>query len=427
MRNAILAIAVVLCIGQFRSLFAQTLQVTPDHVLIDESAAIRATGLQPNERITIRGALTDGAGELWASQADFIADAQGNVDTSKQAAASGSYKEVSAMGLVWSMMPADKKAGMYRGMRGGAPQTMEFTLLRDGKPVSTAQLQQVTVADGVQRVILREQGVYGVLFLPATNGRHPGVLVVGGSEGGMPLARAAWLADRGYAALALAYFRFQDLPRDLEAIPLEYFGRALDWMAQRPEIDGSRLAVMGTSRGGELALQLGSMFPQIRAVVAYVPANVRYPACCGNTSVPYAWTWQGQPLAYLTRPMRQDPEFVMRATIAVEQTHGPVLMISGEDDHVWDSSEMADDVVDRLKRAHFAYSFENLKYPHAGHAAGRPEIIPAWHGDVRQPVSGEEMDLGGSPKGDAESTLDAIPKVLGFLHQNLEEQENVPR
>jgi hypothetical protein len=31
------------------------------------------------------------------------------------------------------------------------------------------------------------------------------------------------------------------------------------------------------------------------------------------------------------------------------------------------------------------------------------------------------MDLGGSVKGDAESSLDAIPKVLAFLRQNLQE------
>lgn len=30
------------------------------------------------------------------------------------------------------------------------------------------------------------------------------------------------------------------------------------------------------------------------------------------------------------------------------------------------------------------------------------------------------MDLGGSPRGDAESSLDAIPKVLEFLKQSLQ-------
>jgi len=130
---------------------------------------------------------------------------------------------------------------------------------------------------------------------------------VGGSEGGMPLGKAAWLASRGYAALALAYFRYDDLPPLLEGIPLEYFGSALAWMMQRPEISADRIAVVGTSRGGELALQLGSMFPQIKAVVAFVPANVRYPACCGNTRVPYAWTWRGQALAF-EFPRGRGPE-----------------------------------------------------------------------------------------------------------------------
>jgi dienelactone hydrolase len=421
LRNAIFAAAAVLCTGGFGLLRAQTLRVIPDHTLVDESATIRASGLQPNERIVISAELTDGGGERWMSQAQFIADAQGNVDTSAQAPVGGSYKEVSAMGLVWSMMPADKKAGAYRAMRIGAAQAIEFALLRDGKQAFSAELQQAILADGVQRVILNEQGLHGILFLPAANGRHPGVLVLGGSEGGMPLERAAWLADRGYAALALAYFRYEDLPRDLEAIPLEYFQRALNWMVRRPEIESDRIAVMGGSRGGELALQLGSMFPQIRAVVAYVPANTLHAACCGSTKVPYAWTWQGTPLAYISLRTRQQPEVVMRATIPVERIHGPVLMISAEDDHVWNSSEMADDVVGRLKSTHFAYSVENLKYPHAGHAAGRPEIVPTWRGEVTHPVSGQEMDLGGSAKGDAESSVDAIPKVLGFLKRNLQD------
>ena len=74
----------------------------------------------------------------------------------------------------------------------------------------------------------------------------------------------------------------------------------------------------------ELALELGSVIPQIKAVVAYVPANVRRAACCGNTRVPYAWTWQGQPLAYESgRGARRNLEVAMRAVITVEYTINP--------------------------------------------------------------------------------------------------------
>jgi len=415
----ILILAASLWTGALGVASAQTLDVIPNRVMVDESAVIRASGFAPNDHVSIQAELVDGGGEPWSSQAEFIADAQGVVDTSKQAPVKGSYDEVSALGLVWSMKPAAKRVPSYQPPRELGSQFIKLRLMRNGQPVASAQMEQLAAADGVQQIKVEGQ-LHGVLYLPNTKERHPGVLVVGGSEGGIPHRKAAWLASRGYAALALAYFRFDDLPPRLEGIPLEYFGSAIGWMMQRPEISADRIAVVGTSRGGELALQLGSMFPQIKAVVAYVPPNVRFPACCGNTRVPYAWTWQGHPLAFVfPRALLRNPMAAMQAAIEVERTHGPILLISGEDDGVWESTSMADAVVARLKQTHFPYSYEHLKYPHAGHRAGRPEIVPTWHGSVRNPTSGREENLGGNAEGDARSSLDAIPKVLEFLRESL--------
>jgi hypothetical protein len=80
---------------------------------------------------------------------------------------------------------------------------------------------------------------------------------------------------------------------------------------------------------------------------------------------------------------------------------------------------MADSVVARLKEHHFTFDVEHLKYQHAGHGAGRPEIVPAWQGYTRNPTSGREVEMGGTPQGNAESSLDAIPKVLEFLENSL--------
>lgn len=399
----------------------QSLKISPGRILVDEGATIRAEGLNPNEHVTLRAELVDGGNESWSAQAEFTADANGVVDTSIQAPVKGSYNEVSAMGLVWSMKPEARHVSSYQPPRDLTPQVIDFHLIRNGQEAASSRLEQLGVADGVQRIALNG-ALHGVLLVPNTSGRHPGVLVVGGSEGGMPLRKAAWIASHGYAALALAYFRYDDLPQKLAGIPLEYFGSALSWMMRRAEISSEKLAVVGTSRGGELALQLGSMFPEIKAVVAYVPANVRIAACCGDTRVPYAWTWQGQPLAFV-RPREIGNSFLeTRAAIAVEHTRGPILLISGNDDGVWRSTEMSEAVVRRLKEEHFAYSYQALEYPHAGHRAGRPEIVPTWHGSITNPTSGREEDLGGNPKGDAESSLDAIPKVLEFLRQSLPQQ-----
>jgi dienelactone hydrolase len=415
-----LRLAVYLPSIAFFGLHAQTLEVSPNRVMADESASIRATGLPPNERLTIRAELVDGADVHWTSQADFVADSQGRMDTSKQPAVAGSYLEVSSMGLIWSMMPSSSKTPRYLPPRGFGVQTIEFQLMRGSAQLASARLEQIPVTEGVEQVSLHDGELRGMLFLPPGKDRHPGVLVLGGSEGGMPSRRAAWLASHGFAALALAYFRYDDLPKELAGIPLEYFGHALNWMANRPQIAPDRIAVMGVSRGAELALQLASMSPAIKAVVAYVPANVRYPACCGFTSVPYAWTWEGRGLAF--RPVRGgvgQEAMAMQAAIKVELTGGPILLISGKQDRVWDSSSMADSIVARLKQFRFAYNVEQLKYPHAGHGAGRPEIVPAWLGLTRNPTSGREMEMGGTPRGNAESSLDAIPKVIAFLQQSL--------
>ena len=397
---------------------AQTLNITPPRALADQAPLIRATGLQPNEHVKIRAELADGLDHAWRSEAEFIADAEGVVDVSQQAPVKGSYKKVSAGGLIWSMMPADSKVNIYQAQKQLGPQTIHFKLERGGQSAASADFEQLSMADGVKRIELKG-GLHGVLFEPAGDGPHHGVLVLGGSEGGAPTRNAAWLASHGYAALALAYFKWEGLPAQLSGIPLEYFGQAISWLLKRPEISNDKLAVVGGSRGGELALQLGSMYPQIKSVVAFVPANSRHGACCGPAAFSSpAWTWKGTPLAYISG--RGNPVMEQAAAIHVEDTGGPILLISGQDDAVWESSRMSDAVMARLRSAHFQYDFEQLKYPHAGHRAGHPGILPAFHKSGTNPLSGREMHYGGTAEGDAASSIDAAPKVLEFLRKSFD-------
>ena len=395
----------------------QTLTVTPAQVMSDEAAAIRVTGLQPGQHVTLRAELTDGGNQPWAAEAEFAADAGGMVDATRQAPVKGSYKTVSAMGLVWAMKPAAKDVHIYEAPRDLGPQSIRIHLWIDGREAGAAELEQLAVAPGVRAENV-DGALQGRLFLPAGAGRHAAVLVLSGSDGGMPVRRAAWLASHGYVALALCYFHCEGRPEMLLRIPLEYFQQALGWLMVRPEVDRERVGVMGVSRGGELALQLGSMFPALKAVVAYVPANVRYPACCGFSGQMPAWTWGGRDLMYAA-PRLREPGQRMEAAIHVETTHGAILMIGGTDDGVWSSAEMVEEAASRLRSAHFGHPVVALVYPHAGHRAGLPEIIPAWSKGARHPVTGGETDFGGTPEGNAESTVDAIPKVLGFLGEAL--------
>jgi dienelactone hydrolase len=171
----------------------------------------------------------------------------------------------------------------------------------EGRAVAETRAERRLVAPGVTWRLVRERGLAGILFLPPGLGPHPAVVTLTGSGGGLRFSRewGALLAPPGYAALALAYFNYEDLPRLLEGIPLEYFGTAIHWLREQPEVRGDRLPVMGISRGGELAQLLGATHPELTAVVGYVPSGIVH-ATPGIGMA--AWTHHGEPVPYLFPP-----------------------------------------------------------------------------------------------------------------------------
>ena len=55
-----------------------------------------------------------------------------------------------------------------------------------------------------------------------------------GAGGGLSEGGAESFAREGFAALALAYFELDGLPRELMEIPLEYFEGAIAWLKRHP-------------------------------------------------------------------------------------------------------------------------------------------------------------------------------------------------
>ena len=176
----------------------------------------------------------------------------------------------------------------------------------------------------------------------------------------------------------------------------------------------------GASRGGELALLLGATFREINAVAAWVPSGVVFWALGlaepGDTRPRVAWTFRGRPLPYLQenntsgdpeparepgRPVAYAPFYrshlrdtraVERATIPVEKIRGPVQMVSGVDDQMWPSSDLADIALRRLERHRHPFPFRHLKYPEAGHAI-LPPYWPLPELRVVTPVSYTHLTL----------------------------------
>nr|WP_055501482.1 acyl-CoA thioester hydrolase/BAAT C-terminal domain-containing protein [Nonomuraea pusilla] len=301
---------------------------------------------------------------------------------------------------------------------------------------------------------------YGTLWLPPGAGPAPAVLVLGGSEGGTPDDVGAALARAGFLALASPCFGGAGLPAQLVEVPLERFGERLRWLAALPRGPGAArrvraggllggasrpVAVVGRSKGGELALLVASAYPElVAAVVAYSgsgvgwqgidrgPGAYRRPArpswTLGGAAVPFlpfARPTPGQVLSLLgylvgrpppSRPFYEralgDAAAVERATIPVERFPGPVLLVSGADDQVWPSLELAEIAVRRLGGRSDAARpdrrrVEHLVYEGAGHLAG-----PC-------PPRARGFAAGGTPEANAAAAADAWPRVVAFLRAAL--------
>jgi dienelactone hydrolase len=388
------------------------IELSSDSAVIDERLTIRVRGLEPGRPVTVSASVAMRDRCLW-SYASFVARPDGTVDLSTDAPVAGTYTGVDAMGLFWSVGP--RRRSPHRPAEGGSA-ILSATV--DGSEVAIAQVRRRWARPDLEVVDVRERGLVGRMYRATSATPGPAVLVLGGSEGGLggwTHMMAAGLATHGLTALSLAYFRTEGLPPRLSVVPLEYFERALEWLGEDLAVDPSRLAVMGASRGGELALLLGATFPMLRAVVAYAPSHVVWSEIAfGFRRRRSSWSHKGRPLPFVdmqlpmgsatpARVLDSNPD----AVIPVERINGAVLAVSGMEDTLWPSSLMADRVMDRLAHHRHRFPFEHLKYPGVGHGITRPYVVTGG------------LAHGGTAAGAARANEHSWEHVRSFLHANL--------
>jgi len=281
---------------------------------------------------------------------------------------------------------------------------------------------------------LLNRALVGRFRVPAGKTPSPGLLVLGGAEGGLESADelAGQFVREGFATLALAYFGASSLPSMLGEIPLEYFHKAIDWLREAPDVDSARVGIVGHSKGAEAALLIGASAPRVRAVVAYAPSHVAWQALNWKSPPQSSWTYQGSPVPFVryvraeervqregwralyTASLEADPDAVRTAEIPVERTRGAILLVSGGEDGVWPSSEMARSIIKRLRANSFAYPCHHLEYPGAGHAIAGLADVPA---TIKGPWG--EMRFGGTDAANASARADAWSNMLRFLREHL--------
>ncbi|MAD77437.1 MAG: hypothetical protein CML20_22150 [Rheinheimera sp.] len=257
----------------------------------------------------------------------------------------------------------------------------------------------------------------------------PTVIVVGGSDGGLNSATTAAqaFAEQGVAALAVGYFGMPGLPETLNRIPLEYFDAALQYIdtsAQLSRNQCQKVAIIGSSRGAELALLLGANYADYGPVMAVSPSSHVWGAVQDSDAA--AWTLNGQPLNYVPRHSQPDysaKRFVGReyfkqdlqhpdalaARIAIDSIQTELLLFAGADDQLWPSAQMAKAIAAELKQTAPQSRVTSVIYPAAGHV-----ITPGLPANLTEVAlkGGQKLVLGGQPEANARAQQDILKRAV---------------
>ncbi|MBX9575647.1 MAG: hypothetical protein K2X07_08415 [Caulobacteraceae bacterium] len=300
-------------------------------------------------------------------------------------------------------------------------------------PLLAQQPTTAVLDPGPTGVRIAQPGVFGNYFPARGEGPHPGILLLGGSEGGLgpaTLQTALALQDEGFSVLQLAYFGVPGTADSLERIPLEIFDQGLDWLGAQTGVDPNRLAVVGASKGAEAALLVATRRTDLRAVVAGMPSSVVWKGvnwARGGQSTFASWTANGVELPTMPYSAWNREEGIIsvyrsvqdsslredaaQAAIPIERARAPILLICGQSETVWPACPMSENLATRSQEQ------------------GGPPVVILGYGDAGHfvfgpPISSESSFysqlgmFGGSAAGNASAREDSWPRAVDFLREN---------
>lgn len=286
-------------------------------------------------------------------------------------------------------------------------------------------LQMLDPAPTGRRIV--EPGLVGNWY-PA-GPKAPALLLLGGSEGGLGsemtrLARG--LHGAGYSVLHLAWWRAPGTPPALEAVPVEDFDRALDWLKRQPETDRTRLGIVGWSRGSEAAQLLAARRRDVRALVLGMPSAVLWQGIdyAKEAESGSAWTVGGKALPFLpagAMHFMADPgapanvaaleqAIAARPEVRTPPLRTPSLLICGEADRVWASCAMARMLAGAARTR---TDVELSAHDDAGHFAFGPPLA------ADDPAGRALPYLGGSSAGNGAALTAGWARMQAFLGRRL--------
>ena len=229
---------------------------------------------------------------------------------------------------------------------------------------------------------IKSKNVEAILYL-GKGKKQPLIIGLAGSEGGNAWTSDYWkktrdqFTEKGYAFLAIGYFGCKNTPDILDKIAIEDVHNAILEASKNKKINKNKIAIVGGSRGADLALLVASYYKNIKCVVGFVSSHAVFP---GHTQEfnSSCWTFQGKELPFIPvneeavpflikgdlrgtfEAMLKDTVAEEKSLIKVENIKAPILLLSATKDEICPSTPMAEKMIARLKSFQFKYNFKHI-------------------------------------------------------------------
>ena len=251
-----------------------------------------------------------------------------------------------------------------------------------------------------QHFDLEPDGFYGAYWENSQPSRSAMIVMIGDDpEDYLARKCVAWVHKQGLNALSMSPDK-KDYGH--HNYPLERIKKAIDWLLAH---GNDRIAIVGASTTGMLALVAASYFPEITLTIALTPSDFVWQGFMqgkkdgcrewpieGESTVSY----QGKPLPYLpfayqhpdywheiqsetkgsgdflrSRKLFDESEAAHPLTedemIKIENIQGRLLLIGAEDDGLWDTARYIRRMEKRLSDREHRCEYKALVYSHGTH------------------------------------------------------------
>ena len=231
---------------------------------------------------------------------------------------------------------------------------------------------------------LKVTNIEAILYSGSSN-NQPLVIGLGGSEGGNAWTSNYWkttreeFVARGYAFLAIGYFGCRGTPKILDRIAIDDVYKAIKTAQNHQKINKEKVAIVGGSRGADLALLLASYYKDINCVIAMSASHAVFPGHTQNFNTS-CWKFEGNELPFIPvndaavpflikgdlssafEAMLLDTIAEKQSLIKVEKINGAILLLTGKADEIIPATAMAQKMVSKLKENKFKYPYQHIAF-----------------------------------------------------------------